>query len=168
MSCRRFIAAIALAGLAGSPQALAEKLTGRNVLWTYALCEDVGILGATSARYEAEITRTGNQLALTSLEVIVDSAQLKRASVTVTAGLKITGAGAATPLVRPWFDTLRSASDSSQDFYLPPRAGGRLKTDQAPITLTAGEDPTVTVSAQFKVDGGMCVMGTGTITIDVP
>jgi hypothetical protein len=103
------------------------------------------------------------------LTVIVDSAEFERTTVTVSAGLRPDGgAGKSIALVRPWFDTMRAPSDKSQDFYLPPRAGGKRHSDQAPITLTPGMDPKVEVSAHFLVAGGMCVMGTGTLTINVP
>lgn len=153
----------------GLPSAArAERLTGASTLWRYAPCEGVGLHGAASARYEAEITRNGGKITLTSLRVTIDSAQFERATVTVAAGLKPSGTGSATALVRPWFDTVRKAADKSQDFYLPPSPGGRLMADQAPITLTFGRDPKVIVSAHFQVDGGTCVMGTGTLTIDIP
>lgn len=159
---------IVIVGLGLPTAASAEKLTGSSTLWTYAPCEGVGLHGAASARYEADITREKEKITLTSLRVIIDSAQFERATVTVAAGLKPSGSGSATALVRPWFDTIRKATDKSQDFYLPPRPRGHLMTDQAPISLAAGKDPKVTVSAHFQVDGGTCVMGTGTLTIDIP
>ncbi|CAN4277587.1 hypothetical protein LJR125_000444 [Pseudoxanthomonas sp. LjRoot125] len=168
MYYRHALSFIVIVGLGLPSAAGAEKLTGRSTLWTYAPCEGVGLHGAASARYEADITRERGKITLTSLQVIIDSAQFERAAVTVAAGLESSDSGSRTALVRPWFDTIRKAADRSQDFYLPPRPSGGLMTDQAPITLTFGKNPTVTVSAYFQVDGGTCVMGTGILTIDVP